>query len=162
MAYMEKYMFPHVYTWKILGITAYGDFNTVFWVNFSKSVGMGAYSHEDNHESHEGEKRCYNRCPLIYEVRRGTWWPKCIMHMERTSQGQARTSLDFSLPKTNERTQRVNSCWRGHTHAQSKIHHMNRSEMYTSIAELKVHKESSEHGPDVQVWINVQVSHIKS
>ena len=38
----------------------------------------------------------------------------------------------------------------------------NRSRMYTSIAELKVHNESSEHGPEVQVGINVQVSHIEN
>ena len=31
----------------------------------------------------------------------------------------------------------------------------NRSNMYTSIAELKVHNGSSEHGPEVQVRINV-------
>ena len=37
----------------------------------------------------------------------------------------------------------------------------NRSKMYTSIAELKVHNESSEHGPEVQVGIDVQVSHIE-
>ena len=31
----------------------------------------------------------------------------------------------------------------------------NRSKMYTSIAELKVHNESSEQGPEVQFRINV-------
>ena len=31
MAYVEKYEQTHVYTRKSLGITAYGDFNTVFY-----------------------------------------------------------------------------------------------------------------------------------
>ena len=31
---MEKYERTHVYTRKILGITAYGDFNTVFYEFF--------------------------------------------------------------------------------------------------------------------------------
>ena len=38
----------------------------------------------------------------------------------------------------------------------------NRSNMYTSITELKVHSESSEQGPERQVCINVHVSHIES
>ena len=31
MAYVEKYEKPHIYTWKSLGITMYGNFNTVFY-----------------------------------------------------------------------------------------------------------------------------------
>ena len=112
MAYAENYLWTHVYMWKSLGISTYGILNTVFYELLFKSVGMGAQGQKYNHKPHEGEKWCYNRCPIIYEVRRGTWWPKCTMNIERTSQGQERTSLDFSLPKTNERKQRVSSCLR--------------------------------------------------
>ena len=78
------------------------DFKHCFLWTLLKSVGMGAQGQRDNHESHEGEKWCYNKFPLIYEVRRGLWWPKCIMCIERTSRRQERNSPDFSLPKTNE------------------------------------------------------------
>ena len=59
MEYTEKYLWTRVYMRKILGIPAYGIWNTVFYELLSKSVGMGAQGQKDNHESHEGEKWCY-------------------------------------------------------------------------------------------------------
>ena len=56
MAYVENYIWTHIYTRKILGIPVYGILNIVFYEILFKSVGMGAQGQKDNHESHEGEK----------------------------------------------------------------------------------------------------------
>ena len=42
MAYVEKYIWTHVYMRKSLGIPAYGILNTIFYELLFKSVGMGA------------------------------------------------------------------------------------------------------------------------
>ena len=60
MEYAEKCVWTRVYTRKSLGIPAYGIWNTVFYEFLSKSMGMGAQGHKNNHESHKGEKWCYN------------------------------------------------------------------------------------------------------
>ena len=49
MAYVEKYEWTRVYTWKSLGLVAYGFLDTVFMKLFKSGGGEGAQGQRDNH-----------------------------------------------------------------------------------------------------------------
>ena len=106
-----------------------------------------ALGHKLSIKNTKSSKWCYDRCPLIYEVRRGTWWPKCIKCMERILSRLRRTSPEFSLQSHQKRSKRI-FYLRWAYPCSEKVKHVlilstSRSNMYTGIKKLKVHNGSS-------------------
>ena len=134
-------------------------FRYCFLWRCSSLRGKGTQGQSENHQVYEGDKWCYNRYPLIYEVRRGTWWPKYIMCIERTLRRQERTSPDFNLPKNqwkkleSQLMSRVGIPMLSERKACLHIKYGGNLICIQVQLKCKVHSESSHHCSEVQVKI---------
>ena len=115
---------------------------TLFFKFFGPGLEGGvSLGHKQSITNTKSGKWCYNRCPVIYEVRRGTWWLKCIKCMERIMPRLRSTSPKFSLPSHQKGSER--NCYLRRAYPCSeKVKHVhisstNRSNMYTSIKNWK-------------------------